>query len=60
MVCISFSQELHCNAYTDVKEISQTNKQTNKWLMKTTSSSGILKTIYHNDSYLLLFEKRKL
>ena len=24
------------------------------------SSSGIYKTTYHNDSYLLLFEKRKL
>ena len=28
--------------------------------MKPTSSSGILKTIYHNGSYLLLFDKRKL
>ena len=30
------------------------------WKVKTTSSSGILKTIYHNGNYLLLFEKRKL
>ena len=30
------------------------------WKVKTTSSSGILKTIYHNWSYLLLFGKRKL
>ena len=30
------------------------------WKMKTTSSSGILKTMYHNGSYLLLFGKRKL
>ena len=30
------------------------------WKMKTASSSGILKTIYHNGSYLLLFRKRKL
>ena len=29
------------------------------WKMKTSSSSGILRTIYHNGSYLL-FEKRKL
>ena len=28
--------------------------------MKPTSSPGILKTIYHNGSYLLLFGKRKL
>ena len=28
--------------------------------MKTTSNSGILKTIYHNGSYLLLLGKRKL
>ena len=28
--------------------------------MKITSSSGILKTVYHNGSYLLLFEKREL
>ena len=28
--------------------------------MKTTSSSGILKTVQHNGSYLLLFGKRKL
>ena len=28
--------------------------------METTTSSGILKTIYHNSSYLLLFGKRKL
>ena len=27
---------------------------------KTTNSSGILKTIYHNGGYLLLFEKRRL
>ena len=27
--------------------------------MKTTSSSGIIKTIYHNGGYLLLFGKRK-
>ena len=30
------------------------------WKMKTTSSSGILKTMYHNGSYLLLSGKRKL
>ena len=30
------------------------------WKMETTTSSGILKTIYHNSSYLLLFGKRKL
>ena len=30
------------------------------WKVKTTSSSGTLKTIYHNGNYLLLFEKRKL
>ena len=30
------------------------------WKMKITSSSGIFTTIYHNDSYLLLFGKRKL
>ena len=28
--------------------------------MKVISSSGIFKTIYHNDKYLLLFRKRKL
>ena len=28
--------------------------------MKVTSSCGIFKTTYHNDSYLLLFGKRKL
>ena len=28
--------------------------------MKRTSSSGILKTIYHKGSYLLVFGKRKL
>ena len=28
--------------------------------MKTTSSSGILKTVYHNGRYLLLFGKKKL
>ena len=28
--------------------------------IKTTSSSRILKTIYHNGSYLLLFGKRKV
>ena len=28
--------------------------------MKITSSSGICETIYHNDSYLLLFGKRIL
>ena len=28
--------------------------------MKTTSSFGILKTLYHNGSYLLLFEKKKI
>ena len=28
--------------------------------MKPTSSFGILKTIFHNGSYLLLFGKRKL
>ena len=28
--------------------------------MKTTSSSGILKTAYYNGSYALLFRKRKL
>ena len=30
------------------------------WKMKTTSSSGILKTLYHNGNYLLLFGKREL
>ena len=30
------------------------------WKIKAISSSGILKTIYHNGSYLLLFGKRKL
>ena len=36
-------------------------EQENKlWKMKTTSSSGILKTIYHNSGYLLLFGKIKL
>ena len=30
------------------------------WIMETISSSGILKTVYHNGSYLLLFRKRKL
>ena len=30
------------------------------WKIKTNSSSGILKTIFQNGSYLLLFEKRKL
>ena len=30
------------------------------WKIKSTSSSGILKTIYHNDNYLLLFGKRQL
>ena len=30
------------------------------WKMKTTSSSGILKTIHQNSSYLLIFGKRKL
>ena len=30
------------------------------WKMKTTSSSGILKTIYRNGSYLMLFGNRKL
>ena len=29
-----------------------------QWKMKATSSSEILKTIYHNSSYLLLFEKK--
>ena len=29
------------------------------WKMKTTSVSGILKTVYHNGNYLLLFGKRK-
>ena len=28
--------------------------------MKTTSGSGILNTVYHNVSYLLLFGRRKL
>ena len=28
--------------------------------MKTSSNSGILKTIFHNGGYLLLFGKRKL
>ena len=28
--------------------------------MKVISSSGILKTTYHNGSYLLLFRERKL
>ena len=28
--------------------------------MKTTNSSGIVETIYHNGSYLLLLGKRKL
>ena len=28
--------------------------------IKTTRSSGILKTVYHNGSYLLLFGKRKV
>ena len=31
-----------------------------QWKMKTASSSGILKIIYHNGSYVLLFGKRKL
>ena len=30
------------------------------WKTKTTSSSGMLKAIYHNDSCLLLFGMRKL
>ena len=30
------------------------------WKMKATRSSRILKTIYHNGSYLFLFGKRKL
>ena len=37
--------------------IEQVYKQ---WKIKSTSSSGILKTIYHNDNYLLLFGKRQL
>ena len=32
-------------------------KYTNYEKIKTTSSSGTSKTIYNNDSYLLLFEK---
>ena len=30
------------------------------WKIKTTSSSGVLKTMHHNGSYLLLFGKRNL
>ena len=30
------------------------------WKTKATSSSGILKTVYHNGSYLLLFGNTKL
>ena len=29
------------------------------WKIKPTSSSGILKTIYHDGSYLFIFGKRK-
>ena len=30
------------------------------WKMKLTITSGILKTVNHNGSYLMLFRKRKL
>ena len=36
-------------------------EQVNKpWKMNTTSSSGMLKTIYNIGSYLLLFGKKKI
>ena len=48
----------HNLALTKLKCIM--NNHVNNEIMKITSNSGICKTIYHNDSYLLLFGTRKL